>query len=282
VAQKKFTKVSTGKKSRNTGAGPFKWALGFIFIGLLCLAPFYYGHVIKTLTSSWRWVRDAKNKPHYHLYKHFKVEIPEGYKLHGIDVSFYQGKIDWQRVKKMHEDTVHVDFAFIKATEGVLITDPYFQRNWRECQKAGIPCGPYHYFRPRFSGSWQARFLLQNVKLKKGDLPVTVDVESLNGTSPEEMRKELALFLNDVTKGTGVKPIIYSGLKFYQDNLQGYFDGYPLWLSNFNHPDVSVGPGTNWVFWQHSERARVSGIVSICDFDVFKGDSVAFKRLLVK
>jgi lysozyme len=275
-------KGSAGKKSRGTGSGPVKWSLGFIALVLLLLSPFYYGRVIRVVTATWSWLHDSAKKPHYHLYKNFKVQIPEGYALHGIDVSYYQGRIDWQRVKNMREDTVRIDFAFMKATEGILIADPYFQRNWRECQKAGITCGAYHYFRPKLSGSWQARFLLQTVKLKKGNLPVTVDVEGLDGTSPDDMRKELKAFLTDVTKGTGTKPIIYSGLKFYQDNLQGYFDEYPLWLSNFNHTKVVMGPGTNWLFWQHTGRARVNGIVSICDFDVFKGDSVAFRNLLVK
>ena len=257
------------------------WILAIVAF-LLLLSPFYYGYLVKSLTASWRWVRDIGNKPQYHLYKRFRIPIPGGYSIHGIDVSYYQGKIDWSRVKKMHEDSVKVNFAFIKATEGVVITDPYFQRNWRECQKAGIICGAYHYFRPKYSGKWQARFLLQNLKLKKGNLPVVVDVEGLDGMRADEMRRQLSSFLSEIKLQTKTKPIIYSGLKFYQDNLDGFFDDYPLWLSNFNHPELGVKRGTKWLFWQHSERARISGIVSICDFDVFKGDSVAFRNLLVK
>jgi len=257
------------------------WILAIVAF-LLLLSPFYYGYLVKSLTASWRWVKDIGNKPHYHLYKNFHIPIPVGYAIHGIDVSYYQGKIDWQRVRKMHEDSVRVNFALIKATEGMLITDPYFQRNWRECQKAGITCGAYHYFRPKFSGKWQAKFLLQILKLKKGNLPVVADVEGLDGTRAEDMRRQLASFLNEIYLQTKTKPIIYSGLKFYQDNLQGYFDDYPFWLSNFNNPELAVGGGTKWLFWQHSERARVSGIISICDFDVFKGDSTDFRNLLVK
>jgi lysozyme len=282
VVTYKKTLSTKKKKPAKSNRALLKWIVVLAGLAALIFLPHYYGRVIKSATSTWRWARDAGVAPKYHVYKSFRIPIPDGYTLHGIDVSYYQGKIDWQRVKKMHEDSVRVDFAFMKATEGLAITDPYFQRNWRECQKAGITCGAYHYFRPKQSGEWQARFLLQNVKLKKGNLPIVADVEGLDGTAPDEMRKQLSLFLTEVAKSTGAKPIIYSGLSFYQDNLRGYFDDYPFWLSNFSHPEASVNPGINWKFWQHSERARVSGVISICDFDVFKGDSAAFGKLLIK
>lgn len=249
---------------------------------LLLFSPFYYGYVIKTVTTSWRWVRDIGHKTNYPVYKNFNIRIPNKYTIHGIDVSSYQGRIDWQRVKKMREDSVHISFAFIKATEGILKTDPYFRRNWRECQKADISCGAYHFFRPKFSGKYQARFFLQNVKVVKGNLPVVVDVEGLDGVSPEKMRLELTDFLTEITLKTGAKPIIYSGLKFYEDNLAGYFDNSVLWLSNFDHPELAVSASTKWAFWQHSNRARVNGIIHGVDFDLFKGDSLAFQKMLIR
>lgn len=251
-------------------------------LALLALSPFYYGYVMKHLTVALFWARNMGGNPHYPVYKNFNIRIPNKYSIHGIDVSSYQGRIDWQKVKKMHEDSVHINFAFIKATEGVFIVDPYFQHNWKECTKAGIACGAYHYFRPKFSGNWQARFFLQTVRLQKGNLPTVVDIEELDGIAPEKMRLELDDFLKEVTLKTKIKPIIYSGLKFYQDNLMGYFDNYALWLSNFDHPDLAVDSSTtNWKFWQHSNRARVSGILHGVDFDVFKGDSLAFRKMLI-
>lgn len=253
-----------------------------IFCLLLVLfSPFYYGYVVKMFTSSWRWLRDLGRHPHYHIYKSFNIPIPEKYAIHGIDVSSYQGKIDWQLVKNMHEDSVHISFAFIKATEGILLVDPYFQRNWREAPKAGIICGAYHYFRPEFGGKWQAKFFLQNVKTERGDLPMVVDVEQLDKVSPEKMRSELLLFLKTVTAKTNIKPIIYSGLKFYNDNLMGYFDDYTLWLAHYYQPELEANKVTKWRFWQHSDKASVNGIGHVVDFDVFNGDSVAFKALLV-
>lgn len=260
-----------------------KWkAAGAILVMLLLLSPFYYGYVLKTTSAGWRWFKDLGGKTNYRTYKSFHIRIPSNYKIHGIDVSSYQGRIDWQRVKKMREDSVHVGFAFIKATEGVLKVDPYFQRNWRECNKAGITCGAYQYFRPKFSGKWQAGLFLQTVKLQKGNLPPVVDVERLDGMAPEKMRQELDAFIKEITLRTKATPIIYTGLTFYQENLAGFYDNYPLWISSYDHPVLTISARTNWKFWQHSEKARVNGIFSVVDFDLFRGDSLAFQKILVR
>ena len=250
-------------------------------LALILLSPFYYGYVIKTFSSTWRWIRDIGGNEHYRIYKSFNIRMPEQYKVCGIDVSSYQSKIDWQLVKNMREDSIHITFAFIKATEGAFLVDPYFQRNWREAPKAGIICGAYHFFRPKVSGKWQARFFLQTVKTEKGDLPMVVDIEQLDGVPPAKMRKELSLFLKYVETQTKIKPMIYSGLTFYQDYLLGYFDDYTLWLAHYYQPDLKVTKTANWKFWQHSDRARVNGINHVVDFNIFNGDSLSFRKVLV-
>jgi len=249
---------------------------------LFALLPFFYPYVEKNLVSAWRWAKDLGRNPNYPVYKSFHIHIPVKYTVHGIDVSSYQGLIDWRKVKQMRQDSVHISFAYLKATEGILLPDPYYLHNRRACQKVGMVSGAYHFFRPRASGKLQARFFLANVHVEKGDLPPVVDVEELDGISPGKMRSELDDFLKDVSLKTKTKPIIYSGLKFYYDNLAGYYDKYPLWLSNFDHPDLAVFPGTKWDLWQHSNRAKVSGILHGVDFDVFRGDSLAFRQMLVK
>jgi len=249
---------------------------------LILLSPFYYGYVIKCFTSTWRWIRDIGGNPHYHIYNSFNVRIPDKYSIHGIDVSYYQGKIDWSLVKNMREDDVHISFAFIKATEGIVIVDSYFQRNWREAPKAGLICGAYHYFRPKVNGKWQAIFFLQNVKTEKGDLPMAVDVEELDGVPPAKMREELKTYLNYIEARTNIKPMIYSGLTFYKNYLAGYFDDYNLWIAHYYQPELNIGNTTKWEFWQHSDKAKINGINHVTDFNVFNGDSTAFKKLLVK
>ena len=96
------------------------------------------------------------------------------------------------------------------------------------------------------------------------------------------MRQELKDFLTYIQTKTRVKPIIYSGMSFYQDYLAGYFDENVLWVANYHQAELKISNGTNWLFWQHSDKATISGINHVVDFDAFKGDSTAFQKLLVQ
>jgi len=270
----------TPKKKKKQAVSVY-WRIAIAGLLLILLSPFYYGYVLRTFSATWRWIMDIGQDQNYRTYKSFNVRIPSGYTIHGIDVSSYQGKINWQKVKAMNDDGVHISFAFIKATEGVLSMDPYFQRNWREAPKAGIICGAYHFFLPQKSGLWQARFFLQTVKVEKGDLPMVVDVEQLYKTSPAKMREQLLSFVNHIENKTGVKPIIYTNISFYQDYLKGYFDDYTLWIAHYYQRVLNVSSKTNWQFWQHSDKARINGINQKVDFNIFKGDSTAFQKLLI-
>lgn len=281
VKARSTVKRKPASKKKKAGGIPVQWkitAAGFL---LILLSPFYYGYILRSASATWRWILDIGQDTNYRTYKSFNIRIPSGYSMHGIDVSSFQGKINWQKVKAMNDDGVHISFAFIKATEGVLSMDPYFQRNWREAPKAGIVCGAYHYFLPQKSGVWQARFFLQTVKVEKGDLPMVVDIERLYGTPPVKMREQLLSFIKHITNKTGVKPIIYTNISFYQDYLQGYFDEYTLWIAHYYQPKLKVGSNTNWQFWQNSDKARINGINMKVDFNVFKGDSTEFAKLLI-
>jgi len=266
------------KKKRNF---PVQLKLAVAGVLLILLSPFYYGYVLKFASATWFWLRHPGDDVNYRTYESFSIKIPKKHHIHGIDVSYYQGKIDWQKVKAMEDDGVKISFAFIKATEGILSVDPYFQRNWREAPKAGLKVGAYHFFRPKKSGLWQANFFLQTAQFEKGDLPPVVDIESLDGVSPEKMRKELNAFIIQVEEKTKVKPIIYSGLKFYKDNLRGFYDDYPLWVAHYHQPKIKL-TDKEWKFWQHSDKARINGINHVVDFNAFNGDSLKFQQMLIK
>ncbi len=111
---------------------------------------------------------------------------------------------------------------------------------------------------------------------------MVVDVEELDRVEPEKMRLELKAFITYIKEKTGIKPIIYSGLKFYQDNLTGYFDDYTLWIAHYYQPGLELGNAAKWKFWQHSDKAKVNGINHVVDFNVFNGDSVEFRKLLIR
>lgn len=278
---RKPTARKTILQKKKTQPFPTKWKIIIAGLLLILLSPFYYGYVVKGFVASWRWVKDWGQDPEYRTYESFNIKIPKKYSIHGIDVSYYQGKINWQKVKTMKEDEVNISFAFIKATEGVLLVDPYFQRNWREAPKAGIICGAYHFFRPKRDGKTQAKFFLQVVNIEKGDLPPVVDVETLDGVTPLKMRAELSDFLNYVETKTKVRPIIYTGLKFYEDYLDGNFDDYPLWIAHYYQPKLRLDKD-RWKFWQHSDKAKINGIGHIVDFNAFNGDSTELAKMLVK
>jgi lysozyme len=213
-------------------------------------------------------------------YPEFGIPIPVEYEIHGIDVSKYQSFISWDAVRDMQVRNIKLGFAFIKATEGINNTDSYFKRNWRKAREAGIIRGAYHFFIATKDGKLQARNFINRVELESGDLPPVLDIEETFGASPDQVRKELKNWLDVVERYYTVRPIIYTYVDFYHQYLQGYFEDYPLWVAHYlqpHQPRIS----RDWCFWQHSESGRVNGILSKVDFDVFSGDSTAFRALLV-
>lgn len=213
-------------------------------------------------------------------YPEFGIPIPSEYEIHGIDVSKYQQLISWESVRNMQVQHIRLTFAFMKATEGIGNTDPYFKRNWRKSKEAGMVRGAYHFFIASKDGKKQAANFIDKVNLQTGDLPPVLDVEQTFGTSPAQLRKEIKEWLDATEEYYGVKPILYTYVDFYKQYLEGYFDDYPLWVAHYLQPH-QPRIRRDWVFWQHSESGRVNGILSKVDFDVFSGDSMAFRALLV-
>lgn len=214
-------------------------------------------------------------------YPQFGINIPEGYSIHGIDVSKYQSVIAWQEVKAMRIRNINPGFAFIKATEGIGKSDPMFSRNWRQSKEAGVLRGAYHFFIGSKDGKMQAEHFIDKVDLQTGDFPPVLDIEQLNGASVADLRKEAKRWLDVVEEYYQVRPIIYTNVDFYNRNLGAEFDKYPLWVAHYYQPE-QPRIGRDWIFWQHSDRGRVNGIVAPVDFNVFNGDSAELKNLLIK
>jgi lysozyme len=220
---------------------------------------------------------------HYKEYRHFGIKIPSGYALHGIDVSRYQERIDWKRVKEMDVSGTRVQFAFIKATEGTYLVDRYFVRNWADASRQKITRGAYHFFHPNLSPRDQALHFSKTVKLVKGDLPPVVDIEDAKGMSTEQVRKYTGQFLEMLQVRYGVKPIIYTNLDFYKRYFadQQQFKAYPLWIAHYRVNELCLPDNEAWHFWQHNDSGNVNGINADVDFNVFNGDTEDFKRILV-
>ena len=225
-----------------------------------------------------QWVTYKKAKEA--IYPEFGINIPSTYSIHGIDVSKYQQTIAWEEVSKMDVRDVKLGFAFIKATEGIGIDDPQFGRNWKKAKEAGIIRGAYHFFIGSKDGRMQAEHFIENVELHPGDLPPVLDVEQLNGASATALKKEMKKWLDIVEDYYHIQPIIYTNPEFYARYLGNDFDDYPLWVAHYYQPD-QPRIGRDWLFWQHSDEGHVNGILSKVDFNVFSGDSMAFRTLLL-
>src|ERR1700730_519496 len=225
------------------------------------------------------WILEQRAK--FIRYAAFGIDVPINYSIHGIDVSRYQRIIDWQNVKQMKVEDVQINFAFIKATEGVNDEDPYFNRNWKKAKNAGLARGAYHFFIATRSGKIQAENFIKKVELDPGDLPPVLDVEETYGVSQQKLRQRVVEWLQTIEEYYKVRPIIYTNVDFYKLYLKDEFDGYPLWVAHYlqkERPRIY----RNWAFWQHNEGGRVNGIAAYVDFNVFNGDSTAFSNLLIK
>jgi len=212
------------------------------------------------------------------LYPDFGIHMPGNHTIFGIDVSHYQDDIAWDQVARMHERNVRIGFAFIKATEGTRLTDPRFQRNWRQAAAHGIPKGAYHYFIPDRDPATQARHFIATVKLRKGDLPPVLDVEETGNIPRNTLRTRVRQWLDIVERHYRVKPILYTGVDFYHKTLGNAFDEYPLWAAHYLRRE-SPRIRRAWSFWQFSDKASVSGIRHRVDFNAFHGDSADFQRI---
>ena len=214
-------------------------------------------------------------------YQGFGITMPGNYAIHGIDVSHYQSGINWQDVKQMEFNHIKIGFALLKATESDDKVDINYINNWYEAKQMDIPVGAYHFFVAGTNGKAQAQNYLDIVSLQANDLPPVLDVEDASEATAKELIPEIQDWLDTVEKTYHAKPIIYTNSDFYESYLKGKFEDYPLWIANYNNdsiPDIS----RNWIIWQHSQKGHVNGIEGYVDFNVFNGDSSAFRNLLIK
>lgn len=249
-----------------------RWALKGLLLTLLVAGTVYYRHqrqLNRYVRHTWATLTSR------YLTGHEKTPLLAGYSVHGIDVSAYQGTIDWPEVARHR-----VRFAFIKASEGATLRDARFTRNWREARAAGILSGAYHYFQPNRDGAVQAALFIKQVPLAAGDLPPVLDVEAPRFHDVAELRREVRQWLELVQAHYGVQPILYSNYGFYRRYLAGHFDDFPLWLAHYEVARPAL-PAARWIIWQHSDEAYVPGIRGTVDFNVFQGSYEALQALRV-
>jgi len=207
-----------------------------------------------------------------HLSDVRNIQVLENHKgkVIGIDVSEFQGKVDWDEVEIL-EEKYPVKFVFIRATAGNDRVDGQFKRNWGAAKENKILRGAYHYYRPNENSIEQANLFIKTVKLQKGDLPPVLDIEKLPKNQPlDSLKKGLKRWLNKVEKHYQVRPIIYTGESYYDDFLKEEFGEYLFWIANYNFYREKIED--DWLFWQFTEKASLPGIKHRVDVNIYNGD----------
>ncbi len=201
-------------------------------------------------------------------------------KVEGLDVSVWQGpNINWPQVRASGKR-----FAFLRLSYGGQVgLDSTFRRNWTEAKAAGLLRGAYQYFLPSQDAATQANLLVNELgRLGAGDLPAVIDVEQTpNGVTPAAYAQKVSDWVDIVERGTGKKPIIYTGKYFWNDNVQSTaFLNHPLWLAAYvsGCPDTPR-PWTTWTFWQYGSTGSSSGISGDIDVNVFDGTYAELEAL---
>src|SRR5262245_13081911 len=206
----------------------------------------------------------------------------------GIDVSHYQGTIDWTAVQSSG-----VVFAWTKATEGTGYLDPSFANNEAGAKNASVKIGAYHFARPDLNvgtagANSEADYFWNNSRnyIKAGSfymMPM-LDIEQAPGASYTKTTLSqwvnawcARLVSNAAASNVNVRPVVYTYISYASAWLDGTVTQWPLWMANYNGQNPQTGgpsgasPWSTWNFWQYSSTGTVPGISGNCDLDVFNG-----------
>lgn len=204
-----------------------------------------------------------------HLEKKMSV-CADGPTVYGIDVSRFQGDIDWQQVADSG-----VVYAWIQISRSLTDIDQKFDYNWRRAKEVGILRGAYQRFQPGQDVAGQAQlFLDRHGPMQPGDMPPMLDVEDANGLGPAAIAAAVKEWMDIIEPALGVRPLIYTGFYFWRDEVGGAdFSQYPLWVPNYSADCPLVPPAwTRWAFHQYSSTAVIPGITAnTVDVNRFNG-----------
>ena len=265
------SKKSRGKRTPPKGGwrvfrGFPSWLmwLGGILITIAYIS-FFYHFFVSPFSSRWRAI-------------YGEAKYPDGYEVRGIDISHYQDRINWEKLRKAFIGSTPVSFVFIKATEGEKLSDDNFNKNFSNAKRNDLIRGAYHFFVPGVDPQRQADFYLNTAQLEPGDLPPVLDIEKKGDLSPEQLRHDVKVWLDMVEAKYGVKPILYTGYKFKMRYLNTpEFNAYPYWIAHYYVEELEYTG--KWTFWQHTDCGKVPGINGFVDCNIFNGSLQDLKNL---
>jgi GH25 family lysozyme M1 (1,4-beta-N-acetylmuramidase) len=193
--------------------------------------------------------------------------------LKGIDVSYYQGDIDWAAVKNDGIKYAFIRLGYRGYTEGGLKMDVNFEKNVKGALENDIPVGVYFVTKAltEAEGVEEARYVIDNIKLYNISWPVVIDIEPTANESdrtsfltPEQRTTSVLAFCDEVGRA-GYTPMIYGGVGTYMSYLEfERLEGIEKWFAQyFNQPYLRYEFG----IWQATSSGKVSGIKGDVDID---------------
>ena len=189
---------------------------------------------------------------------------------HGIDVSEWQGDIDFSEVKASG-----IDIVYIKSSEGNNYIDPYFRSHYNSAKENGLNVGFYHFVTAttQQEAIEQARFFVSVVNELDSNCRLAMDFEVFNDLSLTEINDISFAFLSEVENLTGKEVVVYSDAY----NARATFSSrlaasYPIWVAEYGSQDPEDGNWSTWIGFQYTNQGEVPGISGYVDRDYFTSD----------
>lgn len=186
--------------------------------------------------------------------------------IYGIDISHYQGKINWKDVSHWNGKKLH--FVYIKATEGATLVDKNYHQNLHGASEQNLLVGSYHYFKTKSTPKAQfENFKKIAIKEKQKMRPI-VDVEERGKISAKLFHANLKQFISMVENHYGCKPLLYTSNTFYNKYLNGKYKDYKFIIGRYSKNQPCLNDKHNYCMWQFSQSAIVKGIPTKVDLNI--------------
>ena len=187
----------------------------------------------------------------------------------GIDVSRYDGDIDWRQVVNAGNR-----FAVLRATVGDYYTDPRFYSYWTGAKAAGLLVTVYHVVVANRYADKQIERLFSVMNGRKTDFPIVLDIERDDGVSNAANTACIQDCIQQMNKTDTRRPIIYTAHYYWKDHVIASPDWakYDLWVASYKATSPFLPPDwASWKFWQYSDTGKTPGITSATDMNYFNG-----------
>lgn len=185
----------------------------------------------------------------------------------GIDVSEWQGYIDYAAVRN-----TGIDVVYIRSSEGSNYIDPYFRDNYENAKDNGLKVGFYHYVTARTTTEAliQAKFFVSVIKATSPDCRLAMDFENFGDLSKAEINEIAEVFLAEVARLSGKEVVIYSdAYNAAYTFTKELASKYPIWVADYYVSEPGNGNWNTWVGFQYTDRGRITGISGYVDRDYF-------------